>query len=67
MKTLQSPKEEGFASLERDLLGLNYINANSLPSGTNVTISQLNDGSGIASTLKSHKAQIAGVIVVVLV
>ena len=56
-ETLQTPKEEGLASLERDLLGLNYINANSLPSGINVTISQLNDGYGIASTPKSHKAR----------
>ena len=55
-EALQTPKEEGLVSLERDLKDLNAINANNLPSGINVTISQLNDGSGIAATLKSHKA-----------
>jgi len=54
---LQTPKEEGLISLERDLKNFNAINTNKCPSGINVTISHLNDGSGIASTLKSHKAR----------
>ena len=56
-ETLQTPKEDGLVSLERDLKDFDDINANSLPSGINVTISQLNDDSGIAATLKSHKAR----------
>lgn len=56
-ETLQTPKEDGLVSLERDLKDFDDINANSLPSGINVTISQLNDGSGIEATLKSHKAR----------
>ncbi|KAL8577258.1 hypothetical protein ACOMHN_022446 [Nucella lapillus] len=55
-EALQTPKEEGLVSLERDLKDFIAINANDLPHGINVTISQLNDGSGIAATLKSHKA-----------
>ena len=55
-EALQTP-EEGLVSLERDLKDFNAISANNLPSGINVTISQLNDGSGIAETLKSHKAR----------
>lgn len=53
---MQTPKEEGLVSLERDLKDFFAINANDIPPGINVTISQLNDGSGSAATLKSHKA-----------
>jgi hypothetical protein len=56
-ETLQTPKEEGLVSLERDLKDFNAISGNKFPSGINVTISQLNDGSGIAATLKSHEAR----------
>ncbi len=57
-EALQTPKEEGLISLERDLNDFNAINPNTLPSNINVSISQqLNDGLGIAATLKSHNAQ----------
>ena len=54
-EALQTPKEEGLLSLQKDLNDFITITAN-LPPGINVIISQLNDGSGIAATLKSHKA-----------
>lgn len=53
-EALQTPKEEGLLSLQRDLKDLNDLNDNKLPSGINVTIGQLNNGSGIAATLKLH-------------
>ena len=56
-KTLQTPKEDGLVSLETDLKDFNIIDATNLPSGINVTISQLNDGSGIAATLKTNDAK----------
>ena len=56
-EALQTPKEEGLLSLQRDLKDLNDLNDNKLPSGINVTIGQLNNGSGIAATLKLHKAR----------
>ena len=54
---LQTPKEEGLSSLERDLNDFHAIDAKSLPSGINITINDLNDGSGIAATLKANKAR----------
>ena len=56
-EVLQAPKNEGLLSLERDLTNFNVINADSVPSGINVTLNQLDDGSGIAATLKSHEAK----------
>ena len=56
-EALQTPKEEGLESLERDLKDFNAISADTRPPGINITISQLNDGSGIAESLKSHKAR----------
>ena len=53
---LQTPKEEGCLSLERDLKAFLNV-ANVLPSSVNVTIDQLNNGSGIAETLKTHNAK----------
>ena len=53
---LQTPKSEGLLSLERDLKDFIEI-ANALPSCVNVTIDQMNDGSGIASTLVLNKAK----------
>ena len=50
-EALQTPKEEGLKSIERDLEDFNDIDRNNLPSGINVKIGQLNDGSGIAATL----------------
>ena len=49
-EVLQAPKNEGLLSLESDLTHFNVINADSLPSGINVTVNQLYDGSGIAAT-----------------
>uniref|UniRef100_UPI00358EAE2A uncharacterized protein n=1 Tax=Myxine glutinosa TaxID=7769 RepID=UPI00358EAE2A len=56
-EALQTPKEEGLESLERDLKDFNAISSDTRPPGINITISQLNDGSGIAESLKSHKAK----------
>lgn len=53
---LQKPTKEGLVSLERHLKDFIAI-ANVLPSCVNVTIDQLNDGSGIAATLMSHNAK----------
>ena len=52
---LQTPKEEGLLTLERDLNSFREINV--VPSGIAVTFDQLHDGSGIAATLRSHKAK----------
>lgn len=54
---LLTPRQDGFVSLETDLIDFHDLNTNNLPSCLNVNISQLNDGSGIASTLASHKAR----------
>ena len=56
-EALQTPKEEGLKSIERDLEDFNEIDRNNLPSGINVKIDQFNDSSGIAETLKSYKAK----------
>lgn len=53
---LQKPKEEGRLSLERDLKGFLDV-ANVLPTSVNVTIDQLNNGSGMPETLKTHNAK----------
>ena len=53
-ETLQNPKVGGFISLEKDLTDLNDINPPNLPSGINVKFTQLDDGSGIAITLRSN-------------
>lgn len=52
---LQSPKEEGILSLERDLNNFKEINA--VPSGIAVSLEQLDDGSGIANTLRSNNCK----------
>ena len=54
-KRLQTPKEEGVASLERDLLGFKAIGV--VPSGVKVSLAQLDEGQGIATTLKAHSAK----------
>lgn len=54
---MQTPKDEGLKSLEKDLEDLHAIDAANLPSGTNVKFSQLKNGTGIAATLKSHDAR----------
>ena len=46
---LQSAKEKGILSLERDFNNLKVINA--IPSGIAVSLEKLDDGSGIARTL----------------
>ena len=52
---LQTPKEEGLATLERDLNDYKEINA--VPSGITVSLDQLDDGSGVSATLRSHNAK----------
>ena len=52
---LQTPTEEGFTSLERDLLGFKAIGV--VPSGLKVSWAQLDEGQGIAATLKAHSAK----------
>ena len=42
---LQTPKEQGFISLERDLKDFCGIDPNTLPAGINVSISNLDNGS----------------------
>jgi len=56
-EALQTPKEEGLLSLERDLRDFHVIDDQTLPAGINITIAQLDDGSGIAETLKLRKAK----------
>ena len=46
---LQTPKEEGLLSLDRDLNDFKEIDA--IPSCIQVPFDQLNDGSGIAASL----------------
>ena len=52
---LQTPKEEGYASLERDLLGFKAISGK--PSCMKVPWTKLDEGQGIAMTLKEHSAR----------
>lgn len=52
---LQNPKEEGLLSLEKDLNDFKEIDTE--PSGITVSFDQLNDGSGIAATLRAHNAK----------
>ena len=52
---LQTPKEEGYASLERELLGFKDIGG--VPSSMKVSWSKLDEGKGIATTLKAHDAR----------
>ena len=52
---LQTPKNEGLTSLERDLNGFKSIGV--VPSGIKVSWAQLDGGQGIATTLKSHNAK----------
>ena len=54
METLQIPKEEGFLLLEKDFKDFSAINLDKLTVGINVSISQLDDGSGIKVILESH-------------
>ena len=51
---LQTPKKEGFISLERDFKESQYIKG-TLPSGVKVNLSNLNDGSDIISTLEANQ------------
>ena len=52
---LQTPKDEGFTSLEKDLEGFKTINV--VPSGMKVVWEQLDEGGGIAETLRAHGAK----------
>ena len=55
---LQAPKKEGVISLERDLKEYQSIKGRStLPSGVKVNLSNLNDGSDIASILETNQAK----------
>ena len=53
---LQTPKKEGFISLERDFKEYQPIKG-TLPSGVKVNLNNLNDGSDIASTLVANLAK----------
>lgn len=55
-ESLQTPKNEGLVSLERDLNDFNDL-IGALPQGMNVSLNQLDDGQGIADTLKLHNAK----------
>ena len=48
---LQTPMDEGLVNLERDL---NEFKISAVPSGVTVSLDQLNDGSGVAATLRSN-------------
>ena len=52
---LQTPKKEGFISLERDFKEYQSIKG-TLPSGVKVNLSNLNDGSDNTSTLEVNQA-----------
>ena len=52
---LQTPKEEGLASLEKDLSGFRAIGA--VPSELHISWALLDDSQGIAKTLKKHNAK----------
>ena len=52
---LQTPREEGLLSLDRVMNAFKEMNAS--PSCIAVTSNQLNDGSGIAATLRLHNAK----------
>ena len=49
---LQTPKDERLVNIERDLNEFKEISA--VPSGVAVSLDQLNDGSGVAATLRSN-------------
>lgn len=49
---LQKPKEQGYSSLERDLN--DFMRLNAVPS--DIKVSELDDGSGIAGTLQTRAA-----------
>ena len=53
---LQTPKKEGFISLERDFKEYQSIKS-TLPSDVKVNLNNLNDGSDIASTLEANQAK----------
>ena len=53
---LQTPKREGFISLERDFKEYQSIKG-TRPSGVTVNLCDLNDGSDIASTLEANQAK----------
>ena len=53
---LQTPKKEGFISLERDFKEYQSIKG-TLSSGVKVNLNNLNDGSDIASTLEADQAK----------
>jgi hypothetical protein len=52
---LQTPKEEGLASIEKDLNGFKAIGV--MPSCLKVSWAQLDEGQGIAKTLQRHNAK----------
>ena len=55
---LQTPKKEGFISLEKDFKEHIYISIKgTLPSGVTVNLNDLNDGSDIVSTLETNQAK----------
>jgi len=52
---LQTPTDEGLASLERDLHGFRAIDV--VPAGLKISWAMLDEGQGIANTLKIHNAK----------
>ena len=62
---LQRPKEDGIITLQRDLT--DFSDMGSLPENINVTIDQLNDGSGIASTLTKMERSITNHVEAIIV
>ena len=52
---LQTPKAEGLVTLGRDLNDFKTIGV--VPPGITVSFDQLNDGSGISATLRSHNVK----------
>ena len=52
---LQTPKNEGLASLENDLNGFRALGV--VPSGLKISWTLLDEGQGIADTLKKHNAK----------
>ena len=53
---LQTPKKEGFISLERDFKEYQSVKG-TLPSDVKVNLNNLNDGSDIASTLEANQVK----------
>ena len=52
---LQTPKDEGLVSLEKDLNGFRILGV--VPNGLKISWTLLDEGQGIADTLKKHNAK----------